>query len=247
MGTGHRARARVRAGAPDRGRAAGRTSMAPPRAGLRRRGRACSREHETSRRCAGCAATSASRRSTCRSSSSSAARPEREVDDHDRGRAPARDHARHVDRLRAPDDARVLLRGVHAVASTTRASRRASRSPRPGEDPREASVRGFLEQTRNILVGVEGRDRAGADRRPLDGARGRPPRARAGARDDERRARVAVRDRDHRRGGARAPLLRARRSTRTACAPWRSTSARCRRSGRSRSCCVSRARSWASR
>ena len=39
----------------------------------------------------------------------------REVHDHDRGRAPARDQPRHVHGLRPPDDARVLLRGVHAV------------------------------------------------------------------------------------------------------------------------------------
>ena len=39
----------------------------------------------------------------------------RQVDRRDRGRAPARDHARHLDRLRPPDDARVLLPGVHAV------------------------------------------------------------------------------------------------------------------------------------
>ncbi len=55
-----------------------------------------------------------------------------------------------------------------------------------------------------------GERRAGAHRGPLDGARGRPPRARPRAGDDEGAHRVALRDRDHRRGGARAPLLRAR-------------------------------------
>ena len=65
---------------------------------------------------------------------------------------------------------------------------------------------------------------AGADRGPLDGARGRPPRARGSCRATlDGRDRLAVRDRDPGRGGARAPLLRARRSTRRACGRWRST------------------------
>ena len=37
-----------------------------------------------------------------------------QVDGRDRGRLPARDHARHLDRLHPADDARVLLAGVHA-------------------------------------------------------------------------------------------------------------------------------------
>ena len=41
----------------------------------------------------------------------------RQVDARDRGGAPARDHARHLDRLHPPDDARVLLAGVHAVGA----------------------------------------------------------------------------------------------------------------------------------
>ena len=104
----------------------------------------------------------------------------------DRGRAPARDHARHVDRLHPPDDARVLLRGVHAVDPLLelRGGRRRS-TPRTG-DP---TMVGFLEQTRNVLVGVEARDRARAHRGLVDGARGRPPRARDGARRARGRAR----------------------------------------------------------
>ena len=56
------------------------------------------------------------RRSTCRSSllvGGSTGTGKSTVAD--RGGAPARDHARHVDRLHPPDDARVLLAGVHAV------------------------------------------------------------------------------------------------------------------------------------
>ena len=41
----------------------------------------------------------------------------RQVDDRHRGGAPARDHAGHVDGLHPPDDARVLLAGVHAVGA----------------------------------------------------------------------------------------------------------------------------------
>ena len=78
------------------------------------------------------------------------------------------------------------------------------------EDPGAANVRGFLEQTRNVLVGV----RASVERALTEGhsmaiegvhlVPGLVPNAIEGAH------RVPVRDRDPRRGGARAPLLRPR-------------------------------------
>ena len=64
-----------------------------------------------------------------------------QVDGRDRGRAPARDHARHLDRLHPPDDARVLLAASSCRRSTTRASRRAQRSSTPETgDPDAASA-----------------------------------------------------------------------------------------------------------
>ena len=50
----------------------------------------------------------------------------RQVDGRDRGRLPARDHPRDLDRLRPPDDARVLRARSSCRRSTTRASRRGS-------------------------------------------------------------------------------------------------------------------------
>ena len=94
----------------------------------------------------------------------------------DRGRVPARDHPRHLDRLRPPDDARVLREGVHALdpllelrggarADEGRGGgvgrRRAARLPRPdAQRPR----------------GRRGRAPARARRGLVDGARGHPPR-----------------------------------------------------------------------
>ena len=53
----------------------------------------------------------------------------RQVDGRDRARVPLRHHARHVDRLRAADDARVLLARRSCPRSTSRASRRATSYP----------------------------------------------------------------------------------------------------------------------
>ena len=55
----------------------------------------------------------------------------RQVDGRDGDRVPARDHARHVDRLRPADDARVLLARVHAVDPLLELRGRRSPCPRP--------------------------------------------------------------------------------------------------------------------
>ena len=90
--------------------------------------------------------------------------------------------------------------------STTRASRPAARSPTRTRTAARPSIDGFLEQTRNVLVGV----RAAIDRALEEGwsmrARGRPPRP-GDAPEDRGRARRPVRARDRGRGGAREPLL----------------------------------------
>ena len=46
------------------------------------------------------------------------------------------------------------------------------------EESGDAALLGFLDQTRNVLTGVEARAAARARRGLVDGARGRPPRAR---------------------------------------------------------------------
>ena len=98
----------------------------------------------------------------------------RQVDGRDRGRLSTRDHARHLDRLRPPDDARVLLGGVHAVdpllelrgGGGLREPEQAGRSRRrglPRADAERARRRARLDRPRA---------RGGL----VDGARGRPPR-----------------------------------------------------------------------
>ena len=73
----------------------------------------------------------------------------------DRGRPQTRDHARHVDRLHPPDDARLLLARVHAVGALLEL--RGPPGAREGRGGRggDARLLGFLDQTRNVLVGVE--------------------------------------------------------------------------------------------
>ena len=105
-----------------------------------------------------------------------------QVDGRDRGRAPARDHARHLDRLHPPDDPRVLPAHDDAAPSTTRASRPAA--------PAASVEAGFLEQTPQRARRRRGLDRAGAQRGLVDGDRGRPPRAGDGP-DRDRRARCS--------------------------------------------------------
>ena len=66
----------------------------------------------------------------------------RQVDDRDRGRVPARDHARHLHRLHPPDDAGVLLARLHAVGALLElrgARRRAGH--RPSRGCRASSIR----------------------------------------------------------------------------------------------------------
>ena len=82
-----------------------------------------------------------------------------QVDGRDRGRLPARDHAPHLDRLHPPDHARVLLRGVHAHDPPLQL-RGVARPAGAGAEEGDPVLRGFLEQTRNVLVGV----RASIDR-----------------------------------------------------------------------------------
>ena len=50
------------------------------------------------------------------------------------------------------------------------------------EESGDAAILGFLDQTRNVLVGRAGRARASRDRALVDGPRGRPPRARGWSR-----------------------------------------------------------------
>ena len=107
-------------------------------------------------------ATATSRRSTCRSSCSigGATGTGKSTVATEVG-APTRHHTRHVDRLHPPDDARVLLSGVHAVHPLLELRGRRRRCRR-GPDP---LLNGFLEQTRNVLVGV----RAAIDRAMHEG------------------------------------------------------------------------------
>ena len=74
----------------------------------------------------------------------------RQVDGRDRARVPLRHHARHVDRLRAADDARVLL-ARRSCPSIHQSSFEAGDVYPDADDPVES---GFLEQARNVLVGV---------------------------------------------------------------------------------------------
>ena len=147
-----------------------------------------------------------------------------QVDGRHRGRVPARDHPRHVHRLRPPDDARVLLPRVHAVDPLLELrGRRRAAGARGGGDP---PLAGFLEQTRNVLVGV----RAALERAlqegwsmVLEGVHLVPGPA---CRGDRGRARRPVRARDRRRGEHARPLLRPRRRVGRACGRSTSTSTR---------------------
>ncbi len=124
-----------------------------------------------------------------------------EVARRDGGRVPARHHARHVHRLHPPDDARVLLGGVHAVDPLLELRGRPGRTGGGRPDARRLP-RPDAERPRRRAC----RHRAGAARGLVDGARGRPSRARAGAA-HRGRARGAVRARDRERGHPRRPLL----------------------------------------
>ena len=100
----------------------------------------------------------------------------RQVDRRHRGGAPARDHARHLDRLHPPDDARVLLRGVHAVDPLLELRGRAVGGRRRDRRPDRARLpRADAQRARRRRR----RDPARAHRGLVDGARGRAPRARA--------------------------------------------------------------------
>ena len=102
---------------------------------------------------------------------------DRQVDDRDGGRAPARDHARDVDRLHPADDADVLLEGVHAVGSLLELRGTAGADPRRGGGVRRRGdprlPRPDAERARRCRRGA----RARRDRALVDRARGRPPRA----------------------------------------------------------------------
>ena len=87
------------------------------------------------------------------------------------------------------------------------------------EESGDAALLGFLDQTRNVLVGVEAALAARPRRGLVDGARGRASRA-GDALDRARgRARRPVRARDPRRGDPPHPLLAPRRQPRTASVP----------------------------
>ena len=182
-GVAHRVGLRARDAARARpGRAGEPRGRARAARGGRRRG--ARRGRGRRRSFSACGALAALRRSTCRSSCWSAARPARQVDGRDRGGPPARDHPRHLDRLHPPDDPRVLPADADAVRPLLELR---------GRRRRAASIEaGFLEQTRNVLVGVEASIERALDRGLVDGDRGRPPRAGAGADRDRGRARSST-------------------------------------------------------
>ena len=117
------------------------TSRARPRVHLDRAARGARREtlggEEARSAGAGCAAT----RAPAARPADHPARRRRDrhgqVDGRDRGRLPARDHARHLDGLHPPDDARLLLAGVHALDPLLELRGGARR---PDEEPRERGV-----------------------------------------------------------------------------------------------------------
>ncbi len=127
----------------------------------------------------------------------------RQVDGRHRGGLSPRHHASDLDGLHPADDARVFCTSS-CRRSTTRASTPARRCARPRT--RTTDARGFLEQTRNVLVGV---------RASIDRACRRVGRwcskactsSRGWCRDARERARRAVRPRDRRRDRACRPLL----------------------------------------
>ena len=90
------------------------------------------------RRWAACAGTRAARARPAGDRPARRRDRDRQVDGRDRARVPARDHARDVDRLHPPDDARVLLARVHAVDPLLELRGRAAlREPRGGGRPRD--------------------------------------------------------------------------------------------------------------
>ena len=154
-----------------------------------------------------------------------------QVDARDRGRAPPRHHPRHVDRLHPPDDARVLLPGVHAVGALLELRGRArpdeGRGGRVGRRRPARLPRPDAERARR----GRGGDRPGARGGLVDGARGRPSRAgHDGSPCGRERSSSNAWSRSATRSSTAATSGCATRR-RTACARWRSTSTACRRSG----------------
>ena len=98
-----------------------------------------------------------------------------QVDRRDRARLPPRHHARDVDRLHPPDDARVLLARLHAVDPLLEL-RGGTRAPKPEEAVRPGDRR----LPRPVARRARRRARVarpGARGGLVDGARGRAPRA----------------------------------------------------------------------
>ena len=143
-------------------------------------------------------------------------RPARRSDGHgevhrcDRARLPARDHARDVHGLHPTDDARVLLARLHALDPLLqlRGGGGAARARGGGRPCDRGLPRPVAERARRRARLARPRARGGL----VDGARGRPPRARprrAAARGRAGRRR-ALHPRDRGPGGPRDALLRPR-------------------------------------
>ena len=237
MGDGPRARARVRARAADRdgARRGARRGAGHPGPGLRRGRSASSPSTRTSTPSAGCAATRASRRSSGRSIILvGGATGTGKSHDHDRGRAPARDHARHLDGLRPPDDAGLLLRGVHAVDPLLElrggrvACRRPSRAPTTRTSAASSTRRGTSSSASTRVM-----ERALTENHSmaLEGVHLVPGMVPSDARG---RDRLPVRDRDLRTRRTHARHFFVRDADSEGCGPSRSTCTRCPRSGGSR-------------
>ena len=149
----------------------------------------------------------------------------RQVDGRDRGRLPARDHPRHA---RPTSSARRCVRSSRG-SSCPRSTLELRGAGRRDELRDVARLR-FLEQTRNVLVGVRARDRPGAPGGLVDGARGRPPRAGDAPRRSRARSSSSACSRSRTRRCTRRTSGSATRAP-TASGRSRSTSTRCRTSG----------------